>query len=148
MNSASDILSAESLLFAILGVVFGLWYEEIVSATHVEIPLHKEDCAGALRFVRAALFAKTLPLAILTLVVFLTFAPVSFDIVTTAIVHLNHSGLQDISTYSAVNVALLTVSFMTAVFAIYVVGLASKLNVVRASILRVQRGTTHEPGGY
>lgn len=135
------------MLFAILGVVFGLWYQEIASATDVEIPRHKEDCARALRLVRGVLFAKTLPLVILTLVVSLTFAPVSFDIVTAAVAHLAHSGLNNISTYNAVNVALLTVSFMTVAFAIYVACLASKLNAVRRSILRVQRGTAHERGG-
>jgi hypothetical protein len=138
LNSAGDLLSAESLLFAVLGVVFGVWYGEIVVAIGVEIPAHIEDRGDVDRTVNKALFGRALPVAFISLVVFMVFVPESVDIVWASIRHVTRSGLSDISSYDAVNVALVLVSVMTAAFSMYVTHLAFQLRNVRERIRRVQ----------
>lgn len=119
MSSASDTLAAESLLFAVLGVVFGVWYQEITTAIAVKVEAHKPDREPAMSLVKGVLRTKALPLAFLSMLVFLTFLPDAIDVASRVISHLRASGLARISHYDSVSVALVVVSFMSALLAAY-----------------------------
>jgi hypothetical protein len=119
VSSASDILAAESLLFAVLGVVFSVWYQDITSAIAVMVETHKPDRKPAMNLVNGVVITKALPLACLSLLVFLTFLPDAIDVVSRVISHLQASGLDRISHYDSVSVALVVVSFMSALLAAY-----------------------------
>jgi hypothetical protein len=119
VSSASDTLAAESLLFAVLGVVFGVWYQEITTAIAVKVEAHKPDREPAMSLVKGVLRTKALPLAFLSMLVFLTFLPDAIDVASRVISHLRASGLARISHYDSVSVALVVVSFMSALLAAY-----------------------------
>ncbi len=119
MSSPSDLLSAESLMFGVLGVVFGLWYQEISDTIAAQVPPHKEDREPVEEQVRRTLGSKAIPLAVASLLVFLTFAPNAFLLVWKSVVHFNNMGFSNISNYNAVDVALVLVSFMNCALLTY-----------------------------
>lgn len=80
----SDSISAASLLMAIVAVLYGAWYQEIINAARVAIPKH--DKGPLLQIVSNALLQRCLPLTIMTGVIFLVFLPDAIEIVRHSII--------------------------------------------------------------
>lgn len=77
MTNYGDLLSSESLLFAIIGVLLGIWYPELTAAKNVKIPDILSDAGPERAQVGEALRMKAWPLALAALSVTVVFAPSS-----------------------------------------------------------------------
>lgn len=75
----SDSISAASLLMAIVAVLYGAWYQEIINAARLTIPKH--DKGPLLQTVNDTLLNRCLPLTIMTGVIFLVFLPDAIEII-------------------------------------------------------------------
>lgn len=93
MSSAGDLLASESLLFAIVGVLLGIWYPEITAALNV----------------------KVLPLVVASALIVAVFMPSSVQAIIHAIRALYRHGWSAFSKYDAVQTSLVLVLDFVAV---------------------------------
>jgi len=70
-----DVLSAVSLLAAIVGLLYSLWYPEMREALAAERMLHRQDREPSIAVVRDAITTRALPLALASFVQVLIFGP-------------------------------------------------------------------------
>jgi hypothetical protein len=70
-----DVLSAASLLAAIVGLLYSLWYPEMREALAAERMLHRQDREPSIAVVREAIRTKALPLFLASSVQVLIFGP-------------------------------------------------------------------------
>jgi hypothetical protein len=115
----SDLLSAASLLLAIVGVLNGLWYAEISAAISLDLPPHKEDREGPLRKIRSVLWGKALPLAAASLSVSSVFLPPSVMIVIQSLKGYRKNGISFLRNYDAIATSLVLVELFAAVLAVH-----------------------------
>jgi len=78
-NQLSDLLSASSLLLAVVGVLYGLWYAEIHAALDLPVDRHPENNQVAFDRATSALITRAIPLALMAATLGLIFLP---DMVT------------------------------------------------------------------
>jgi hypothetical protein len=76
---SGDLLSASSLLVALLGLLYSTWYPEITAAAETAIPLH--DASEARSNTRLTLRTRAAPLLLLALVLVLLLLPPAFTVV-------------------------------------------------------------------
>ena len=75
MNSTGAVLSAQSLLVAILGVVYGAWYADIRDAESIKaLPLRPERDPQIAQ-VKGVLYSKVVPLFLIATATVLIFLP-------------------------------------------------------------------------
>jgi hypothetical protein len=137
----SDLLSAASLLLAVLAVLFGVWYPEITHALETPIPKHPPDGVQAYTNVRAVLYSRAVPLTACAFVLTLVFVPDAIRIVYAAIANFQSRGLAALSDYSAVSMAFCLVVCLALILAVYLahftrrlISLQKKLNPYRKEI--------------
>jgi hypothetical protein len=75
LSPVTDLLSAASLLFAGVGVVYGTWYPELSTALAKEIPEHKPDRGPTQKALNLALWRRALPLAVFSFVTMVILLP-------------------------------------------------------------------------
>jgi len=68
VTNLDQILSAASLLLAVAGALFAIWYPEIVAVFDAPIREHTEDRNPLRRRVLAAILSRALPLSLVSLV--------------------------------------------------------------------------------
>jgi hypothetical protein len=107
----SDLLSAASLLLAVVGVIYGLWYAEISSALDTKLPSrsHAEDRADVLKPIRRVFFAKAIPLSLGSGSIALVFLPPSVGIVCRFVNSLCRLGPSVILQYDAITTSFVMV---------------------------------------
>jgi hypothetical protein len=126
-----DLLSAESLLFAVLGMLLSVWYPEIVAAINIEIPKLSQDVkAGDKASVKSVMRIKILPITILGGVIFLVFLPNAVQVVVDALEHASHLGTRSWGDYDAVKLALVVVTAFGGLFTVYGFLLLRQINGV------------------
>jgi len=76
-----DLLSAASLLMAIVGVLYGLWYGDITSSLTMALPQHLEDRQKPLSEARLVFWGKAFPLVLASASVTLVFMPPALTII-------------------------------------------------------------------
>jgi hypothetical protein len=131
MTNYGDLLSANSLLLAVLGVVFSVWYPEIMAAINIQIPAHKVDVRPSEReIVSAAMWQKAIPLAVVVGVIFLVFVPNTVEVVKAAVVTFVHSGFGAFRRYDAVKTAFVVVTVLEGLFELVIIRLACSLRGV------------------
>lgn len=123
----SDLLSAASLLLTLMGIVYGLWYTEIVGAQNATVPLLLADRNPVRNQVKAALFAKALPLAVATTVLAAIFFPNASSIAFPWLGALLAAPAQAFSHYNAVTVTFCFVELLSIALAVHTVWLAASL---------------------
>lgn len=123
----SELLSASSLLMAIITILFSLWYGEIVSILGKPKASHAEDNVGLLKEVKSVLFSKAILLALTSLSVTLIFAPNALMIMVESFDLLKKQGLPTFETYSAVNTAFSLVFFICLGITVYTLVLSFQL---------------------
>jgi hypothetical protein len=123
----SDLLSAASLLLAVLGVLYGLWYPEIIAALDRKVPDFAEDCKGPYRHVSSVLYGRALPLTVAALGVSLIFLPDALKAVRDTILGYQVQGVACIRSYSAVYTAFCFVVAMSMAIAIHLAFFSAKL---------------------
>jgi hypothetical protein len=116
-ETVADLLSASSVLLALYGFVFGVWYQEIDRGLGVEVPReHLEDAEKERERVGAAVFL-----------------PKSISLLS-KLVRETHRGWPWFPQYSAIDTSYVLVSVAFASFAIWTVVLLIKLRRKRAKL--------------
>jgi hypothetical protein len=123
----SDLLSAASLLLTVLGVVYGTWYSEIVSAIGAPIPDNPPNRGPVRQTVRAALYGKALPLALAAIVLTILFLPDALTIALGGLNALKTAGCVAFHKYNAVEAAFCLVVVLTGALAGYLISLICRL---------------------
>jgi len=123
----SDLLSASSLLMAVVAILFSLWYSEISSALGIEQKKYAEDNKGNRQLVRNILVSKAIPVTFMAVLVSLTFLPDSVLLMKESFYTYQFKGINALESYSAVKTAYCLVTLMTVVLAIYMCVLSYKL---------------------
>jgi hypothetical protein len=128
----SDLLSAASLILAVVGVTYGVWYPEIKKVLEMEIPRHTEDRTRIYREVSACLFTRSLPLALMATLTTLIFLPDAVKAISEMVAQIRAGGLVEFSQgYDAVTTAFCMVELLTIGFAIQAATLSGKLIKMR-----------------
>ena len=81
----SDLLSAASLLLAVITILYSLWYSEIGQASSLHVENEPGDRLDNYEKARAVLWSKAIPLAIASLILLLINLPEAYSIVGHAI---------------------------------------------------------------
>lgn len=123
----NDLLSAASLMLAILGILYGAWYPEIISMRHVEITDLPVQCKTSYRQVSAVLYGKVLPLCIVSSFMSIIFLPDTINILLFTLQELGVNGISYLRFYSAVNTAFFVVEVLLIVYSCYVINIMIKL---------------------
>jgi hypothetical protein len=124
----SDLLGAASLLLAVLGILYGLWYREIIKALMMQVPKHEEDKAKPRGEVATMLLSRALPLAVAATLISLVFLPDAIQIASFSVRLVRQVGLgRYIGFYSSVATAFVLVELMAAGIAVHSTILLIKL---------------------
>lgn len=128
----SDAISAASLLMAVVAILYGAWYQEIIQATKLNVPKHDKQIP--LLAVNNALFFRSLPLALMAVVVFFVFLPNVIEILLHSISVLEKHGLQSYLFYDSVRTAFCLVVFVGCGIGLHVCFLTKKLFEMRRQL--------------
>lgn len=123
----SDLLSAASLLLTVLGVVYGTWYTEIISALDEKPPDQLANRGDIRRKVRGALCGKAFPLTLAAVVLTVLFLPDAVTIAFGGLRSVGALGLKALCEYNAVKAAFCLVVILTGALAGYLVHLDCRL---------------------
>lgn len=123
----SDLLSAASLLMAVIAILYSLWYPELTEQLNISPKPHKEDNVAACHSVKNALIKKATPLSALALLIAIIFLPDAMKILCDAISTYQSYGIKAASRYNAVKMAYLLVSVASIALALYITTLSINL---------------------
>ncbi len=123
----SDLLSAASLLMAVIAIIYSLWYPELTEQLNISPKPHREDNVAACQSVKMYLISKAIPLSILASLIALTFLPDAVKIALEAISIYKIYGAESINFYNAVKMAYFLVSVVSVALAFYIIVLLVKL---------------------
>jgi hypothetical protein len=135
----SDVLSSASLLTAIIGALYALWFNEIVEALKKEIPKHAANRVKPRREVGAVWLTRALPLAAASLSIALVFLPPTVALFGESWLRYKSSGLPTLHTYDPIATSFCLVELLS-------LGLAVDclLRLLRLGALYVRLGSTLE----
>jgi hypothetical protein len=119
---------------AIAAILFSLWYAEIAKALETVPKTHKEDNVAAKKAVTSVLLSKALPVATMALAVALIFLPDALKLVRASTLAFEQSGFAALKNYDAVRTAYCFVTVLSAVLAVYMWALVSKLLSLRKQL--------------
>lgn len=101
-----DILSAASLLLAIVTVLYALWYQELTSALQTEIPEHIEEYPRPLATLKKVFFSRAIPLFLSSATVSFVFLPDAITIIMQAANAWTTGNASSTFVYSSVKTAI------------------------------------------
>jgi hypothetical protein len=130
--STGDLLSAESLLLALVSGLLALWYGEIQSALHLEKRLRVEDRGPEVATLTRTLWRRAMPLMLLAAAATAVFAPNSTQLLR-QLGPLFHG---DMPPYDPIAVSVVGVNVGMAFVALYSAALAAALARRRRSFRR------------
>jgi hypothetical protein len=130
--STGDLLSAESLLLALVSGLLALWYGEIQSALHQERRLRVEDHGPEIAILTRTLWRRAVPLMLLAVAATAIFAPNSLQLLR-RLGPIFHGNLPR---YDTIAVSVVAVNVGMAFVAIYCAALAVALSRRRRSFQR------------
>ena len=122
-----DLLSAASLLLAVVRIFYGLWYGDISESLSLPIPPHKEDRVPVRQRVRHALYGKALPIVLTSLPSAIIFLPDTISIVDESIGRASSDFSGAIASYDAVRTAFCFVVLLLVALGVYASVLAIRL---------------------
>lgn len=126
-ETLANLLSASSLLLAVVGVLYGLWYAEISTALTTTVHQHRENNEKGFSDVSSVLFSRAVPLTVLAAPLGLIFLPDALKIVVDSRVLYGASQ----GSYDAVRTA-----FCFVVIFSLAIGLHAAIRVFRLILLR------------
>lgn len=103
-----DLLSAASLLLAVIGILYGFWYNELADARSTQIPEHSANCTSPRIRVSRILWSRALPLTASSILLALVFLPDAIRIATDSIRAYGQVGIS-LESYDAVRTAFCVV---------------------------------------
>jgi hypothetical protein len=115
----SDLLSAASLLLAIVTVLYGMWYPEIMKSLETEVPDHPAARRKPRGEVAAMRRNRALPLMTATILLAAVFLPDALKIVLQSTGSIVSNGISAFAKYSAVATAFVLVEILALYFAAY-----------------------------
>lgn len=124
----ADLLSAASLLLAIVSVLYGLWYAEIVAAADFQVPPHAEDRVKPFGVVRGVRWGKAIPVALAACLVAAVFLPDTLLIAAKSAKLYADNGFTGDLTYDAVSTSFCVVEAFAIALAVHTVRLARKVS--------------------
>jgi hypothetical protein len=130
----ADLLSAASLLLAVVSVVYGLWYPDLVTTLATSVPKHAEDRKQPHRKVSSILFRRSLPLAVAAILVGSIFLPDAIILIVQALHQYHQHGLKALGSYDAVATAFCLVELFSIALAWHATRLCVKLNRLRQQL--------------
>lgn len=130
----SDAISAASLLMAVVAILYGAWYQEIIKAINVVIPKH--DRAIPLVTVNQALLSRCVPLTFMAIAVSLVFLPDAFEILKHSFSVAEQMGFGAYAKYSSVRTAFCLVVFVSCAITTHLLMLLKSLLKVRRELMR------------
>jgi hypothetical protein len=102
---SGDLLSASSLLVALVGLLYSTWYPEITGAAEAPVPLH--DASKLRSSTRSTLRTRAAPLLLLAVVLLLVLFPPALAVVVQTVRQL--TGSQAGNQYDAVQACFIAV---------------------------------------
>lgn len=130
--STGDLLSAESLVLAVVSGLLALWYGEIQRALHLERRLRVEDRGPEIRTLTSTMRRRAVPLCLLAAAATAVFAPNSVQLLR-RVGPLFHG---DVPPYDPIAVSVVGVNIGMALVTVYAGALASALAIRRHSFRR------------
>jgi hypothetical protein len=121
--STGDLLSAESLVLALVSGLLGLWYGEIQGALHAEKRLRVEDRRPEIETMTRTLRRRAMPLTLLAAAATAVFAPNSAQLIG-RLEPLFHGDLPE---YDPIAVSVVGVNIGMGLVAVYAGALAAVL---------------------
>lgn len=128
----SDAISAASLLMAVVAILYGAWYQEIMQAVKISVPKHDKQINFML--VSNVLVSRCLPLTVMAVIVFLVFLPDTIGIVQHSLSVLREMGVKSYSKYDSVRTAFCLVVFVSFTIAVHLCRLTITLMEVRRKL--------------
>jgi hypothetical protein len=119
-----ELLSAASLLLAVIGLLYSAWYKEITGAIRMPVAEHREDRGSAIREVKRVFAARTLPLAVAAGALAVTLFPDFAAILADSAGVILSEGVGSLRRYDAVRTLFCTVGALAAYLAVHVAALA------------------------
>jgi hypothetical protein len=104
-----SLLTAASVLLALIGVVYALWYEELKQAIEREMPRHHEDREPILIHLRSVYWSRAVPLTLASISVTAVFVPPAIDIVVESAQQYARYGIRNIGNYDAVATSIVLI---------------------------------------
>ncbi len=132
--SAADLLASESLLFAVEGVVLGIWYPEIEAATDIPVPDHLPDAGPQRAVVGRALKLKSVPLCVVSYLIVAVYGPNSVQVVIDAVRSFWRHRWSAFADYDAVQTSLVLVTVLATALAVYLTSLALDLRKTKKKL--------------
>lgn len=124
----SDLLSSASLILAVVGILYGLWYPEITKTLEKDIPEHREDRGKIYRELASTIWSRALPLALLSLVVSLIFLRDTLTIAHEQIAQIAADGFGAyLSSYDTVSLVFFAVQIITIAIGLHALVLTARL---------------------
>lgn len=123
----SDLLSAASLLMAVIAILYSLWYPELTKILEINPSQYKENNVGPMKQAQRVLFGKALPLSGMALVVAFVFLPDAVSICIESYTEIKMKGCTTIKNYDAVRTAYVLVFTFSIVLASYVVTVSYRI---------------------
>jgi len=109
----SDLLSAASLILAIIAVIYSLWYPAIEHALLLPVSSHAADNRKNHAEARRMFFQKALPLCVATALAVAVFGPNAISICIVSCQVAAEQGFHAIATYDAVRAAFVFVVLLS-----------------------------------
>ncbi|WP_207148513.1 hypothetical protein [Thiococcus pfennigii] len=123
----NELLTAASVLLAIVGVLYALWHDDIKAALAKEMPKHKEDRGRFISKLSSVLWSRAIPLAIASLSVGLVFFPPCIQLVRESFSLYQSLGFANLANYDAIATSLVLVEVFVLTLAVQSVISAYKL---------------------
>ena len=113
-----DLLSASSLLLAVIGILYGFWYGELHECKNIKIPKRAPDRTKYRIKVIGILWSRALPLATSSVLLAAVFLPDAIRLVTESFLFYLKNGFS-FSTYDSIKTAFCVVVGFKIVLAVY-----------------------------
>jgi hypothetical protein len=124
----NDLLSAASLLLAVVGIFYGLWYPEVLKSLDKPVPLHDPDKKLPYKEISTVLFSKAVPLFTSAFVISLVFLPDTVKIFIDSLLTLKTLGIAEyFASYDAVRTAFFIVEILAIAISIHALTMVMKL---------------------
>lgn len=130
-----DLLSASSLLLAVIGILYGFWYNDLHEAKTTEVPNHAANCTAPRIKVSGILWSRALPLATSSVLLALVFLPDAIKLVSDSYSAYAKHGFS-LASYDAVRTAFCVVVVFKVILAIHLSTLFVQITSLRRQLRR------------
>jgi len=116
----SDLLSAASLLMAVIAILYSLWYPELTKVLEIKPRKYTEDNVAYCVLAKQVFFGKAIPLSLMAFSVALIFLPDAIKLFIASTLYYIEGGVIDMKNYDAVKTAYCFVFLFSLILAIYI----------------------------